>query len=112
MCKERKQHRKYARGSFCLKLKEKSVQWLNSGMQQGKAKKQLRRWPIDLFLIRGAIVGEIFVRYLFVFTNGDFLPAFSSVVESVADHELFNHLNETDYLSFYSREMLVREEFQ
>ena len=28
----------------------------------------------------------------------------------MADHELFNHLNEIDYLNFYAHEMVVRNE--
>jgi primosomal protein N' (replication factor Y) len=32
------------------------------------------------------------------------------IIQSMADHELFKHLNEIDYLQFYAREMILREE--
>jgi len=32
------------------------------------------------------------------------------IIQTMADHELFNHLNEIDYLNFYAREMIVRNE--
>ena len=32
------------------------------------------------------------------------------IIQSMADHELFQHLNEIDYLSFYAREIALREE--
>lgn len=34
------------------------------------------------------------------------------IIQSMADHELFNHLNEIDYLQFYGSEMSVRTELQ
>lgn len=34
------------------------------------------------------------------------------IIQSMADHELFNHLNEIDYLQFYGSEMVVRTELQ
>ncbi len=32
------------------------------------------------------------------------------IIQTMADHELFNHLNEIDYLQFYATEMAMREE--
>lgn len=34
----------------------------------------------------------------------------SVIIQTIADHELFNHLNEIDYLGFYQSEMKVRTE--
>ncbi len=34
------------------------------------------------------------------------------IIQTMADHELFNHLNEIDYLQFYATEMSMRTELQ
>lgn len=34
------------------------------------------------------------------------------IIQTMADHELFNHLNEIDYLTFYATEMSTRTELQ
>jgi primosomal protein N' (replication factor Y) len=34
------------------------------------------------------------------------------IIQCMANHELFNHLNETDYLQFYASEMSMRTELQ
>ncbi len=34
------------------------------------------------------------------------------IIQTMANHELFNHLNEIDYLKFYATEMVARDELQ